>query len=117
LTFPTEGTSVLATMLAIIALGGSAQAQGATAQRCSYWNDGGKSADGPCRMRETTINGHFGYVLTFGNGTRVTVEYLKSQSGYHIWNINGERGFGVELNRSSLRGATLDLKQTVEWEE
>lgn len=121
-TFPTDGTwrsiaTLVAAILAVVALLCNAWAQTSTATRCSYWNDDGKSADGPCRLREATVNGHFAYVLAFANGTRVTVEYLESQSGYHLWNINGQRGFGVELSRNSMRGATLDLKQTVEWEE
>ncbi len=103
--------------LPFVAVDGGALAQVATAKRCWYWNDNGRSAEGPCRLRETTVNGNFAYVLSFADGTRVTVEYLASQSGYHIWNINGQRGFGVEQSRISLRGATLDLQQIVEWDE
>jgi hypothetical protein len=84
---------------------------------CSYMNDAAnKFADGPCLMRTSEVNGKFAYTLTFGDGTRVVVEYVASQSGYHIWKINGQSGFGVEVNRQHVKGATLDLKQTVEWD-
>jgi hypothetical protein len=93
------------------------QDQTFAASRCSYFNiDSGKTLDGPCLLRTTTVNGNFGYVLTFGDGTRVTVEYVSAQSGYHIWKINGQSAFGVEINRQSLKGATLDLKQIIEWD-
>jgi hypothetical protein len=108
---------IVGTLLLFSASGPTwSQEQTFSAQSCSYWKDNGPSADGPCFMRTTTINGNFGYILTFGDGTRVTIEYVKSQSGYHIWNINGQRGFGIEITRNSLRGASIDLQQIVEWE-
>lgn len=86
-----------------------------TAPSCDYWDQTGKSADGPCLLRTVTINGNFAYILTFGDGTRVTVEYVNRQGPYHIWKINGRPAFGYEVNREELHGATLDLKATIEW--
>lgn len=87
------------------------------APSCSYWSDApSKVADGPCQVRTTQHNGNFAVVLTFRDGTRVMVEYVEGQSGYHKWKINGQPGFGVEVNREHLKGATLDLKQIVEWD-
>jgi hypothetical protein len=95
----------------------SAQDKTFTAQRCSYWNqDDNKFEDGPCLLRTTTLNGNFGYIVTFGDGTRITIEYVASQSGYHAWKINGRPGLGIEVNRENLKGATMDLKQAIEWD-
>lgn len=75
------------------------------------------SVDGRCHMQQTEINGNFAYVLTWPAGNKVTVEYVKSQSGNHIWKINGKAGVAVEVNRENLRGFTLDLNEFVEWQD
>lgn len=106
--------------MAIVCVGvvpATAQEKTFSVPSCSYTNDAtGKFADGPCLLRTSQVNGNFAYALTFGDGTRVVVEYVASQSGYHQWKINGQSGVGVEVNREHLKGATHDLKQTVEWD-
>lgn len=112
------GVSMLATGTALLARALPAGAQQTyTARSCSYWSDApSKVADGPCQVRTTEQNGNFAVVLTFRDGTRVMVEYVDRQSGYHKWKINGQPGFGVEVNREHFKGASLDLKQIVEWD-
>lgn len=108
-------TAVVVVSIGVVPV--AAQQQTFSVPSCSYMNDAAnKFADGPCLMRTSEVNGKFAYTLTFGDGTRVVVEYVASQSGYHIWRINGQSGFGVEVNRQHVKGATLDLKQTVEWD-
>ena len=68
-------------------------------------------------MQDTTINGHFAYVMTFKNGVKVTIEYTGSQSGMHTWSINGRPGMGFEINREHLIGGSIDLKQSVQWQD
>lgn len=70
---------------------------------------------GRCNMKETQINGNFGYLLTWPSGNKVTVEYVHSQSGNHIWKINGKSAAAIEVDRTNLRGFTLDLNQMLEW--
>jgi hypothetical protein len=72
---------------------------------------------GRCHMESTEINGHFAYLFTWPSGNKVTVEYINSQSGHHIWRLNGEAAAAVEINREHLKGFTLDLNQFLEWEE
>lgn len=109
--------AIVAGVVCIGAGPATAQQQTFSVPSCSYMDiAANKFADGPCLMRTSEVNGKFAYALTFGDGTRVVVEYVASQSGYHIWKINGQSGFGVEVNRQHVRGATLDLKQTVEWD-
>jgi hypothetical protein len=75
------------------------------------------SLSGRCHKQQTEINGNFAYILTWPSGNKVTVEYVKSQSGNHIWKLNGESAVAVEINRENLRGFTLDLNQIIEWQD
>lgn len=71
---------------------------------------------GRCHIEHTEIHGNFATVLTWPSGNKVTVEYTKSQSGHHLWQINGVSGVGFEINRMHLNGFTLDMNQFIEWE-
>jgi hypothetical protein len=71
---------------------------------------------GRCHMEETEINGHFGYILTWPSGNKVSVEYVKSQSGHHLWRVNGQDAAAVEISREHVNGFTLDLNQLLEWQ-
>lgn len=96
--------------------GASAQEDSFTAPDCTYRNDRtDRHSSGPCRLRSTTLNGNFADTLTFRDGARVSVEYVDHQGGYHRLKINGQPAFGYETDPNSLRAATLDLKQIVEW--
>jgi hypothetical protein len=72
---------------------------------------------GRCHMQETEINGNFGYVLTWPSGNKVTVDYINSQSGNHIWRINGQPAVAFEITREHVRGFSLDLNQILEWQD
>lgn len=72
---------------------------------------------GRCHKQETKIHGNFAYILTWPSGNKVTVEYVNSQSGNHIWKINGEPAAAIELNRENLKGFSLDLNQIIEWQD
>jgi uncharacterized protein YecT (DUF1311 family) len=87
------------------------------ADPCTYFNaETTKIIEGPCTVRTTAINAHFGYILAFPDGTEVSIEYVQSSGPDHIWKINGQSAFGFEINRSHLHGATIDLTQSVEWQ-
>lgn len=75
------------------------------------------SLSGGCQMQESEVNGNFAYILTWPSGNKVTVEYVKSQSGNHIWRLNGASAAAVEINREHLRGFSLDLDQVIEWQD
>lgn len=90
----------------------------ASAEECSYFNsETDKLLDGVCTLQTTVLNGHFAYILLFQDGTTVNIEYVKSSGANHIWRINGQPAMGYEISRVQLHGATLDLKQTVDWSE
>lgn len=72
---------------------------------------------GKCHKEDTKINGNFAYILVWPNGNKVTVEYVNSQSGHHIWRINGEAAAAIEINREHLQGFSLDLNQFLEWQD
>jgi hypothetical protein len=72
---------------------------------------------GLCHKEATKINGHFAYILTWPSGNKVSVEYINSQSGNHIWRLNGEAAVGIEITRDHLKGFMLDLNQLLEWED
>ncbi len=72
---------------------------------------------GRCHKQETKIHGNFAYILTWPSGNKVTVEYVNSQSGNHIWKINGQSAAAIEVNREHLKGFSLDLNQILEWQE
>jgi hypothetical protein len=72
---------------------------------------------GRCHKQETKIHGNFAYILTWPSGNKVTVEYVNSQSGNHIWKINGEPAAAIEVNRENLKGFSLDLNQIIEWQD
>ncbi len=71
---------------------------------------------GRCHMEATEINGHFGYILTWPSGNKVSVEYVKSQSGNHLWRLNSQEAAAVEITREHVKGFTLDLNQLLEWQ-
>jgi hypothetical protein len=75
------------------------------------------SLSGHCHKQESTVHGNFAYVLTWPSGNKVVVEYIKSQSGNHLWLINGQRAVGTEVTREQVRGFTLDLNQLLEWQD
>ncbi|MBS0229268.1 MAG: hypothetical protein JSS23_11305 [Proteobacteria bacterium] len=85
---------------------------------CDY-TDLGKDItySGRCHKQETEINGNFAYILTWPSGGRVTVEYVNSQSGNHIWKLNGKPAAAVEISREHLKGFSLDLNQLLEWQD
>ena len=72
---------------------------------------------GRCHKQETEINGNFAYILTWPSGNKVTVEYINSQSGNHIWKINNEPAAGIEVTRENIKGFSLDLNQILEWND
>jgi hypothetical protein len=72
---------------------------------------------GKCHKQETRINGNFSYILTWPTGNKLTVEYVKSQSGNHIWTLDGKSAVAIEINREHLRGFSLDLNQLIEWKD
>ena len=74
------------------------------------------SLSGRCHMKEATLNGNFAYILAWPSGNKVTVEYVKSQSGFHIWKINGQPASGIEVSREHLKGFSHDLNQILEWQ-
>jgi hypothetical protein len=86
--------------------------------KCSY-SDSARSVyfDGPCTLDSTEIQGHFAWIVTLKGGVKVTVEYVDQNGPDHIWKINGQPGWGFEITRRQLHGATLDLKQSISWEE
>lgn len=75
------------------------------------------SLTGRCHKEEIKIDDHFGYQLTWPSGNKATVEYVNSQSGYHIWKINGKAAAAIEITREDVRGFTLDLNQFLEWQD
>ena len=75
------------------------------------------SLSGKCHKQETEINGKFAYVLSWPSGNKVTVEYVNSQSGSHLWKINGQSAAAIEVNREHLKGFSLDLNQILEWQD
>lgn len=72
---------------------------------------------GPCHKQEKYFSGKFGYILTWPSGSKVSIEYIKSQSGHHLWKMNGKNAVAVELDREHLRGFTTDLNQFIEWQD
>ncbi len=72
---------------------------------------------GRCHKEDTKIKDNFGYQLTWPSGNKVVVEYVNSQSGHHIWKINGKSAAAIEITRENLRGFTLDLNQFLEWQD
>ncbi|NBO82885.1 MAG: hypothetical protein EBU75_08655 [Betaproteobacteria bacterium] len=72
---------------------------------------------GPCHKQEKHFSGKFGYILTWPSGSKISIEYIKSQSGHHIWKMNGKSAVAVELDREHLRGFTTDLNQFIEWQD
>ena len=73
-----------------------------------------------CVLEVISPNGNFGYALLLisnGKTKRVNIEYVNSQSGNHIWKIDGLSGIGMEINRNWIRGVTQDLSVTVEWSQ
>jgi hypothetical protein len=72
---------------------------------------------GRCHKEDTEIHGNFAYILTWPSGNKVTVEYVNSQSGNHIWEINGQPAAAIEVNREHLKGFSLDLNQILEWQD
>jgi hypothetical protein len=72
---------------------------------------------GLCHKEATKINGNFSFVLTWPSGNKVSVEYVNSQSGHHIWRLNGQPAAAVEIDREHLKGFSLDLNQFLEWQD
>ena len=72
---------------------------------------------GPCHKQERYFSGNFGYILTWPSGSKVSIEYIKSQSGHHVWKMNGKSAVAVEIDRARLRGFTTDLNQFIEWQD
>lgn len=106
--------------VAVIVISGSAYgAQGRwETYSCEYFDFRKDiSLSGRCHKQETKINGNFAYILSWPSGNKVTVEYVNSQSGNHIWKINGQAAAAIEVNRENLKGFTLDLNQIIEWQE
>jgi hypothetical protein len=105
-------------MTVIFTIYGAAHGQSFREKACSYSNlKTNVSVDGPCVLTQTKINGNFGYIVTFPQGVKVTVEYVDSSGPDHTWRINGQSGWGFEINREHLHGATLDLSQSIEWQD
>jgi hypothetical protein len=74
------------------------------------------SLDGRCTLTETTLHGNVAYIMKIKNKT-VSVEYVKSSGADHQWLINGNAGYGFEINREHLHGATYDLNEVIEWQD
>lgn len=111
------GLAIFATAICAHATKPAAQPKWET-YSCDYENfSTNLSLSGRCQMQATEINGNFAYILTWPSGNKVTVEYLKSQSGNHTWKLNGEPAAAVEINREHLRGFSLDLNQIIEWQD
>jgi hypothetical protein len=96
---------------------GPAGASDYRAHHCSYFNSAtDHMSGGDCSLVKTKMNGHFGYDVSFVDGTKVSIEYVAAQSGHHyVWKINGQLGMGYEIDRTHVSGATVDLKQIIEW--
>lgn len=85
---------------------------------CEYQNlENDILLPGHCHREVTEINGNLMYILHWPSGDAVTVEFVNSQSGHHIWNINGEPAAAVEINREHFKGFSLDLNQFLEWQD
>jgi uncharacterized protein len=85
---------------------------------CEYFDlKKGINLDGRCHMEDTEINGHHAYILTWPSGNKVSVEFINSQSGHHIWRLNGEAAAATELSPKWFTGFTLDLNQALGWEQ
>ena len=72
---------------------------------------------GRCHKQQTEISGNFGYILTWPSGGKISIEYVNSQGGNHIWKISGKNAVAIEINREHLRGFTTDLNQFIEWQD
>ena len=104
---------VIALSISTVVLGASSDPETDT---CEYMNlEKDVLIDGLCHMEVSEINDHFAYILTWPSGYEVTVEYVDSQSGHHLWKLNGKSAVGIEINRGHLRGFSLDLNQFLEW--
>jgi hypothetical protein len=108
-------------LMLVLVVSGAARAEQPTryqSKECSYSN-GAKNIfiDGSCVRESTEINGHFAWIITFKGGVKVTVEYVSHSGADHSWKINGQPAWGYEITRRQLHGATLDLKQSISWEE
>jgi hypothetical protein len=85
---------------------------------CSYSDKARKIAlvKKPCTLEQAEINNHFAWIIRFSNGPKVTVEYVTGGPD-HVWKINGKPGWGHEIDREDLHGATNDKTQTIAWFE
>ena len=72
---------------------------------------------GHCHKQQTDFSGKFGFVLTWPSGGKVTIEYVNSQSGNHIWKINDNNAVAIEINREHIKGFSMDLNQFIEWQD
>ena len=111
--------TISVTLLALNALCGSLSAapKGDT-YNCEYMDlEKDISLTGRCRKEEAKFNDNFGYQLIWPSGNKVSVEYVNSESGHHIWKINGKSAAAIEITREQLRGFTLDLNQFLEWQD
>ena len=85
---------------------------------CEYMNlENDILLSGHCRKEVTEINGNLAHILKWPSGNSVTVEFVRSQSGHHIWNINAEQSVAIEINRDHFRGFSMDLNQFLEWQD
>lgn len=85
---------------------------------CEYMNlEKNIHLSGKCVKQEAEMNGNFAYILKWPSGDKVTVEFVKAQSGNHIWNLNGQPAVGFEINRENLNGFSLDLNQSIKWKD
>ena len=95
-----------------------AKAEKSATHSCDYQNLSQNIVlSGPCHKQEKYFSGKFGYILTWPSGSKVSIEYIKSQSGNHIWKMNGKSAVAVEIDREHLRGFTTDLNQFIEWQD
>jgi hypothetical protein len=103
--------------LLLLTLDVSAADQKYKINSCEY-NDlrRGISLSGSCYMQATSKDGNFAYILSWPNEHNVVVEYINSQSGFHIWKINGQPASGIEVSREHLKGFSHDLNQILEWQ-
>lgn len=85
--------------------------------RCDYYDHAANQSEyGNCTVDENMDGDFYRWVLTFDNGSRVVVtEDTKARAAARSWKINGSPGIGIEVNRLSFRGATIDLERSVQW--
>lgn len=83
--------------------------------RC-YYHDETVDVTAPCTLHDTTVDGHFTYIM-YIDGRYVTIEYVEKNGPDMIWILNDKLGIGHEINREHVQGFTLDGSVRVDWQD